>query len=117
MVINESFLQSDKPVVPYRSLLRIDVDDAQFAHTRMVEVEGRSDAELKIRRLIGRVALDQRHSHNFLLAEERLPIPAEGVVGAPSCRGHRGDRGGDTRRLIQRVADRAQIEEPVLTEN
>jgi len=58
MVVDEGFLQSDKPVVANRSLLRIYVDDAEFADTRVIEVECGCHTKLEIRRFEGGVALN-----------------------------------------------------------
>src|SRR5580693_4760213 len=83
----------------------------------MVEVESRGEAKLEIGWLEGGVALDKRQGNDLLLAKEGLPVATERVVRArPCCRDGR-DRRGDPRRLIQRVANCTEIEEPVLAED
>src|SRR6516165_4504114 len=116
MVIDEGFLQRSKLIVAYRPGLRIDVDDAELSYTRVVEIEDRGEPKLEIGRLECGVALDQRKSDDLLLAEEGLPIPAEGIIGARRYRGLRGDGCRDARRLVQGVADRAEVKEPVFAE-
>ena len=70
MIVDEALLQGGIGVVAYRPKLWVDVDDAELADARMVEVEDRVEAQFEIGRLEGGIALDQRHGHALGLAEK-----------------------------------------------
>ena len=114
VIVDEGFLQTDEIVVALGAFQRLDEEHAPLGHGDVAVVEGHGDAVFDLGRLERGLALDQRSAGDEALREDEARVLAEHVETLRARSGLYADRDREGPWLEHRVADEAEVDEPVV---